>query len=163
MPTLHLSTRIKAPIERVFDLSRSIDAHIASTSPTKEKAIAGKTSGLIELGERVTWEAFHLPVKQSLCVEITQMESPHSFTDELVSGPFHSMKHVHLFKGKGNFTFMDDEFHYSTGRGIFGQFIENSFLSAYLRRFLRDRNTALKEFAEGEQWREFLPNESLDH
>ncbi len=50
MPLIELSTGIRAPIERVFDLARSIDAHVASTGQTRERAVAGRTSGLIELG-----------------------------------------------------------------------------------------------------------------
>jgi hypothetical protein len=60
MPKIELHTEIDAPIERVFDLARSIDLHMLSTSHTNEKAIAGKTSGLIGLGEWVTWRAKHL-------------------------------------------------------------------------------------------------------
>ena len=59
MPKIELLTEINAPIEKVFDLSRSIDLHMGSTKQTGEKAIAGKTNGLIELGETVTWLAKH--------------------------------------------------------------------------------------------------------
>ena len=47
MPKIENKNGIKASIEIVFDLSRSIDLHILSTEQTNEKAIAGKTSGLI--------------------------------------------------------------------------------------------------------------------
>ena len=58
----------------VFDLSRSIDFHMESASKTQERAIEGKTCGLIELGETVTWEAVHFGVKQQLTTKITAME-----------------------------------------------------------------------------------------
>ena len=66
MPVIELTTYIEAPIERVFDLARSVDAHTASTSQSKERAVAGRTSGLIEQDETVTWEATHFGIKQSL-------------------------------------------------------------------------------------------------
>ena len=47
---IRLETQIDAPQERVFDLARSIDAHLASTEGTRERAIGGRTSGLIEMG-----------------------------------------------------------------------------------------------------------------
>ena len=50
MPKIELATYTKAPQEVVFDWSRSIDLHIESTAQTHEKAVAGKTSGLISLG-----------------------------------------------------------------------------------------------------------------
>ena len=74
MALIQLTTRIAAPAERVFDLARSIDAHMASTSQSGEKAIAGRTSGLIEEGETVTWEAKHFGVKQRLKVKMTKVE-----------------------------------------------------------------------------------------
>ena len=51
MPTINLTTEINAPIEICFDLSRSIDLHKQSMEHTKEEAIAGRTSGLIEDGD----------------------------------------------------------------------------------------------------------------
>lgn len=54
MPVIHLSTFIKAPVERVFDLTCRIDLHKISTSYSKEEAIAGTITGLIELNDTVT-------------------------------------------------------------------------------------------------------------
>ena len=56
MPLVRLETLIHAPIDRCFDLSRDIDLHIRSTEGTEEIAVAGVTTGLIGLGEEVTWE-----------------------------------------------------------------------------------------------------------
>ena len=59
MPLIHLTTFIAAPIERVFDLSRSIDLHKKSMAHTNEQAVAGTTTGLIEFRKR-------LPGKQNI-------------------------------------------------------------------------------------------------
>lgn len=59
MPVIYLEPFIDAPIEKCFDLARSIDLHMESTKHTGETAIAGKTSGIIELNETVTWRAKH--------------------------------------------------------------------------------------------------------
>jgi hypothetical protein len=66
VPVIELNTTIAAPIERVFDLSRSIDLHANSASGTSEQAIAGVTSGLIEIGQEVTWRARHFGIWQTL-------------------------------------------------------------------------------------------------
>ena len=42
-----IAAKIDVPIERVFDLARCIDLHTESMSDSKEKAVAGKTKGLI--------------------------------------------------------------------------------------------------------------------
>ena len=88
MPVIQLETKIDSPPDRVFDLARSIDAHMASTEGTNERAIGGRTSGLIEIGETVTWEARHFGVRQRLTVRVTSFDRPHSFSDEMISGAY---------------------------------------------------------------------------
>lgn len=150
MPLIQLTTNIKAPLQVVFDLSRSIDFHQKSASKTKEKAIDGRTSGLIELGETVTWEAVHFGIKQQLTTKITAMNSPHSFTDEMVKGVFKRIKHEHLFTEVNGVTTMVDLFYFKAPFGIFGKIAEQLVLKKYMTNFLRVRNTAIKEAAEKE-------------
>ena len=100
MPTIDLKTEIKAKIEICFDLSCSIDLHTLSTSKTNEKAIDGRTSGLIVLDDFITWEATHFGVRQQLTSKITQFEKPFHFRDEQVKGAFKSMVHNHYFEEK---------------------------------------------------------------
>ena len=66
MPLIEVETVIKADIKTCFDLARNIDVHQASLNYSGEKAIAGKMSGLIGLGEWVSWEAKHLGFVQYL-------------------------------------------------------------------------------------------------
>ena len=108
MPTIHLTTFIAAPVERVFDLSRSIDVHKKSLAHTNEQAVAGTVSGLIKQDETVTWKAKHLGKMRFLKVKISSMMAPQSFTDELVEGDFKEMKHEHHFKAIKNGTLMID-------------------------------------------------------
>ncbi|BAO77479.1 SRPBCC family protein [Winogradskyella sp. PG-2] len=82
MPTIEIKTLIKADLKTCFDLSRNIDFHQESLVHLNEKAIAGKTSGLIELDEWVTWEAKHFGITQKLTSKIAVFESPNYFVDE---------------------------------------------------------------------------------
>ncbi len=157
MPLIQLETKIEAPLERVFDLARSIDAHMASTGGTQEKAVAGRTSGLIELGETVTWEARHFGVRQQLTVRITAFDRPHFFADEMISGAFATMRHAHRFLPDNSGTLMRDEFHFSAPLGYLGWIAERLFLTRYMTRFLRVRGQVLKELAESEDWKRYLP------
>ena len=100
---------IRAPIERGFDLSRSVDVHVASTAATKERAIGGVNSGLLKFGDRVVWEAVYFGIRQKLEVEITEMTSPISFTDAQAKGNFRHFTHTHRFETKGDETLMTDE------------------------------------------------------
>jgi len=156
MASIELETQIDAPIERVFDLARSIDAHMASTEGSNERAVAGRTTGLIEDGETVTWEAKHFGVKQRLSVRVTRFERPHLFGDEMISGAFSSMHHTHRFTKSGEGTLMKDEFHFTAPFGIFGRLAECLFLTSYMRRFLTKRASELKSMAESEEWRSYL-------
>ena len=148
MPIIELNTEIDAPIERVFDLARSIDLHMLSTSHTNEKAIAGKTSGLIGLGEWVTWRAKHLGFYQSITSKITAFQAPNYFSDEMISGIFKSFKHEHLFKENNGITIMTDVFDYVAPYGILGNLADVIFLKRYMTSFLMKKNSKLKEVAE---------------
>ena len=156
MPTIHLTTFVAAPPERVFDLARSIDLHRKSMAHTAEEAIAGTTSGLIGLDETVTWRAKHLMKNRILKSRITKMERPLSFTDEMVTGDFKSMRHEHHFKRIDNGTLMIDLLHFETPYGGLGRLVNQLYLTRYLRNLLETRNHSIKEYAESEKWKFIL-------
>ncbi len=156
MTFIHLTTVIHAPIERCFDLARSIDVHQRSTASTREKAIAGRTTGLIGQGETVTWEAYHLFMQRQLTVIITDMSRPHFFRDEMLAGTFASMHHEHLFREENSSTVMEDRFFYETPFGIAGTLFDRLILKTYMTKFLVERNRVLKEYAESDEWKKYL-------
>lgn len=151
MPVLKLSTVIDAPIELVFDLSRSVDLHKISTVRTKEEAVAGKISGLLGMGDSVTWKARHFGVTQLLTSKITAFKSPHYFVDEMVSGAFKRFKHEHIFTTESNTTIMTDIFDYTSPYGYIGFMADALFLKRYMTAFLAERNAIVKVFAEDKQ------------
>src|SRR5579885_574846 len=144
MSLIQLTTIIDAPIEICFDLARSVDAHMVSTAHTKEKAIAGRTSGLFELGDTITWQAVHFGITQKLSVQITEMQEPFYFKDEMTKGIFASMKHKHYFETENGTTKMTDEFFFKAPLGILGRLAEKLFLEKYMRQLLVRRNEILK-------------------
>jgi len=81
MTTINLTTKIKAPIQTVFDASRNIDIHQLSASKSNEKAIAGVTFGLIYLNETVTWRAKHFGFYLTHKSRITAMTLYEYFID----------------------------------------------------------------------------------
>jgi len=148
MTIINLLTEIRAPISQCFDLARSVDIHLLSAAKTNERAIAGRTSGLCELGDTVTWEATHFGVKQKLTVEITRFERPHSFEDRMVRGAFRSMKHEHRFEEQNGITVMSDKFEYEVPLGFLGIVFDGLILKGYMMRFLMKRNDFIKSIAE---------------
>ncbi len=152
MPTIHLTTFIAAPVERVFDLARSIDLHKKSMVSSDEQAVAGTTNGLIELNETVTWKAKHLYKTRILKSKISAMRRPESFVDEMVEGDFKSLRHEHHFKAIENGTLLIDLFSFETPYGALGKIVNNFFLVNYMKKLLDLRNKAIKEYAESDKW-----------
>src|SRR5882757_10828199 len=156
MPTIHLTTFVAAPQDRVFDLARSIDLHRKSMAHTQEQAIAGTTSGLIGLDETVTWKAKHFLKTRILKSKITAMNRPLSFTDEMMDGDFKSLRHEHHFKAIDNGTLLIDLFSFEAPYGQLGRIANQFFLTRYLKNLLEFRNTMIKEYAESEKWKSIL-------
>ena len=157
MPVIELSTQIAAPVDRVFDLARSIDLHVASTGKSGERAVAGVTSGLIGLGQEVTWSARHLGVRQRLTVRITAFDRPTYFADTMLRGAFRRMDHQHHFEPTADGTLMRDVFTFESPLGPLGRVADWLFLKRYMRSFLVDRNLVLKATAESTVWQRYLP------
>ena len=147
---------VRAPKDRVFDLARSIDAHIDSTGGTGERAVAGVTRGLIGLNETVTWEARHLGVRQRLTVRITAMDRPDHFQDVMVAGAFHSMTHDHHFAEHPEGTLMTDRFEFRAPLGVLGWLAERLFFEDYMKRLLTQRNEVLRQLSESGDWARYL-------
>lgn len=156
MSTLHLSTRIRAPIERCFDLARSVDVHIASTAATRERVVGGVMRGLMELGDEVTWRARHLGVEQELTARITAFNRPTHFRDSMVRGAFRRFDHDHRFAQDGDVTTMIDLFDFDAPLGVLGIIADRLFLADYMRRFLDERAQVIKRVAESDEWRRYL-------
>jgi ligand-binding SRPBCC domain-containing protein len=147
-----LQTVIAAPPERCFDLSLSVEIHLASTATTGERVISGPKSGVLELGDTVTWEARHLGRRRRLTVKVTAYERPRMFRDEMLSGPFRRMRHDHWFEQHEDGTRMRDEFEFASALAPFDALI----LKPYLRRFLLTRNDTIRRVAEGTDWLRYL-------
>jgi ligand-binding SRPBCC domain-containing protein len=157
MAIIELAIEIQAPIERVFDLSRSIELHVDTTSRTGERAIGGVTTGLIGPEQQVTWRARHFGIRQELTSRITAFARPHHFRDSMVRGAFRRLDHDHFFEQRGETTIMRDRFDFESPLGMFGRIADSLVLTAYLKSFLVERNQRIKTVAESDQWRRFLP------
>lgn len=148
MPQIEVKTTIFANVTTCFDLARNIDIHQESMMNSEEKAIAGKISGHINLGEWVSWEAKHFGIVQHLTSRITEFDSPNYFVDEMVYGAFKSFRHKHIFQSIGDATLMIDEFHFKSPYGLLGHLANQLFLKRYMTNLLKTRGNYIKEKAE---------------
>ena len=159
MVELDVTTRIRAPIDRCFDLARSVEVHLAGNVHFGESAVAtgGVTSGLIGLGQQVTWRARHLGIRQNLTSEITAMERPTYFQDTMIRGAFNSMQHDHYFRAvSATETEMRDVFRFAAPLGVLGRIAELALLRRYMRALLIERNIVIQQIAESTEWRRYL-------
>jgi len=138
--TLHMSREV------AFDRSLDIDLHQASMARSRERAVAGVTTGLIGPGEQVTWRAWHFGLPFRMTSRIVAYERPRSFTDEQVHGPFRSFRHVHRFEpaADGEGALMVDEIEFVAPFGPLGRMAE-AVLGPYLRRLIESRNAHIAD------------------
>jgi ligand-binding SRPBCC domain-containing protein len=156
LQTIELETLIAAPARRCFFLSLNIDLHVQSTAGTKERAVAGVTTGLIGDGQSVTWRGRHFGMMLQHTSKITQYKPPTFFQDVMTAGLFKSFEHDHRFQEQDGATVMKDELRFSAPFGIFGLTAERLVLRNYLTHFLLERNEFVKQIAESERWRNYL-------
>ena len=153
MPVIEISTHIAAPLERCFQLSLSVDVHTLSTAHTGEKAVAGLTSGIMQLGDFVTWRAKHFGIWQELTSKITEYQYPTYFCDEMQKGAFKSFHHEHHFSVEENYTLVKDVFSFRSPFGLLGKMANVLVLEKYMKQFLLQRNQAIKSIAESDEWK----------
>ena len=163
MIELFETTLVDGPVERTFDLARSIDVHLLGNVHFGEAATAGTRTGLIGMGQSVTWRARHLGVRQSLTSAITAFEPPFYFQDTMLRGAFRSMQHDHYFlqlpvnAGEAPRTEMRDVFRFAAPLGGLGLLAERTVLRGYMRTLLQERNRVIQGVASSGEWRRYVP------
>lgn len=149
MTKITLSIDIDAPIEEVFDLARDAAFHVETARKSGERIVAGRSRGLFELGDCVTFEARHLGVRQRLSAEIVAMEAPRFFADEMTRGVFKSLRHEHRFETlSSGQTRMTDVITWRSPLGFLGLVADAVAVKRHLRGFLISRGAQIKARAE---------------
>jgi ligand-binding SRPBCC domain-containing protein len=142
---IRLETVIAAPVGDCFKLSLSVDAHTASMGPSRERAIGGVTSGVMKLGDTVTWSARHFGIAFRMTAAITEFHYPSRFVDEQLHGPFQRWWHEHTFtEAADGRTVMTDVVEFESPLGPLGWLADRLVLDGYMPHLLRQRNTWLK-------------------
>lgn len=138
-------TTSSRPAAEMFDRARDIDLHRASQAGTRERAVGGVVTGLIGLGDDVTWRARHFGLPLTLTSAVTAFDRPRSFVDEQTRGPFREFRHEHRFVPDGAGSLMTDIIMFSAPLGALGRVAEQLVLARYLRRLIEERGRFLAE------------------
>ena len=147
MARIDLTTEIAAPPQLCFDLSRDVDFH-ASVAALRHRPVAGVTSGRLEVGESVTWEARQFGLLMHMTSKIVAMEPPNGFTDEMQKGPFGRWRHSHTFTDSPRGTLMRDVIDFASPLGPLGALVDRLYMRRHMERFLVGLNAQLQLTAE---------------
>ena len=156
MPSIHLTTFIAAPVERVYDLSRHVALYRLLFQNRKESFSSGAAGSLLTRNETVSIVVKHAGKSRMMMIKITDLKRPQSFTEVQVKGDLENFKHEHHFKPVDNGTILIDMIDFEGPRDVIGKLIGRFYLKDYLERFLQKRNTLIQQYAESEKWRAVL-------
>jgi hypothetical protein len=157
MDTIRSAIWINAPVERCFLLALSVDLHVASAR-SLQKAVKGVTTGLIGLGESVTFEGHDLTGDGPHTSVIDELRACTYFREVMVTGNFRYFVHEHHFATMDDGTRMRDEIRFSASWGHLGRVLARRRIKA----FLKQRNSVIKRVAESDEWRKYLEDGRVD-
>lgn len=137
------TTRLPVPPADAFDLSLDVDFHLQSMADSDESIEGGIDSGVMQLGDDVTWRARHFGIWWTMTSVITEFDRPHCFVDEQRRGPFRRFHHEHRFDAVDGGTSMRDVIEFSAPLGPLGRIAERLVLEKYLPKLIDRRNDEL--------------------
>lgn len=153
MSSIHLTTFIKAPVERVFDLCRNTTVYKKALEGRKESVVAGTTGILVNAGDTITLSAKHLGKTRMITARVIEMNIPEKFVEEQIKGDLKSFRHEHHFKSVENGTLVIDLVEMEEPRDAIGSVLGKLFMKKYFETLLNKRNALVKLYAESEKWR----------
>lgn len=153
MASIHLTTFIKAPVERVFDLCRNTTVYKKALEGRKENLSAGAAGILVNTGDTITLSAKHLGKTRAIKARVMEMNIPEKFVEEQVKGDLKSFRHEHYFKAVENGTLVIDIVEMEEPRDLLGGMLGRVFMKKYFETLLNKRNALIKLYAESEKWR----------
>ena len=163
MNKIEFNTHIKAPVDRCFDLARSIEFHKISVKPIQEESVAGCTKGLIGYNQHALLQSkvkgFHFSTE----LKLTKFTPPFFMSYDIMDSNFESIIHDYYFYDISEETVMINHFYYKPKWGILGEILNFLFLEKYLTRIIEKRNDLLRDFAENNKWQDVLPTRNLSY
>jgi ligand-binding SRPBCC domain-containing protein len=141
-----VETFIEAPPQLCFDLARNAEIHAESAAFSGERLVPpGKLTGTFELGDLIAFEGRHFGLRQRFVAQITSVRPPHEFTDQMVKGIFHSLRHVHEFHPADGGTLMRDVLEWSAPLGLI---TDPLFFRRHMTWFVTTKQNNLKRIIE---------------
>jgi len=161
MPIIRWETAVQAPPERCFDLARSVDLHVDSSTEIAARAVAGRCAGLSENGDATVWSARFLGLRFAMETRVEDFWRPTGFRDVMTHGHRRRIAHLYRFGPlpEGG-CLMSDGLRVEAPLPVPGQIAERVYLVGRMRHLVRRRLEHIKAVAEGDGWRTYLGNRS---
>ena len=155
MPRIHLTSCIHAPVERVFDLSRSTSVHKAVLRTYRNGRLDGATDGIIGLQDKLTFSLTFMGRQRVVVTRIEEITPPTEMTSSLVKGrgSFDSLRHEQHFKSISNGTLLIDLLDYEVAYGGLGRILDKLLIKKFLKKYLEQKNGVIKQYAESDKWK----------
>lgn len=147
------STVIRAPIERCFRLSTSIEI---VQLELKMRPVRGRTSGLVAGGDTIRWQGWQLGLPQFHESLIEEFRPYGFFRDRMIAGRFAHFEHDHRLVETQEGVRLSDELRFSMRWGWPGALVGRWLMIPHIRGLLRRRFALIKSLAEGDGWRRYL-------
>ncbi|AFL90582.1 hypothetical protein Terro_4385 [Terriglobus roseus DSM 18391] len=156
--TLRDTAVVKAPIDRCFQLTCCI---ALVREELGMKPVTGRTEGLVQHGDEVRWEGWQLGLKHYHVTGISGYERPVFMQDSMLDGRFRTFQHDHHLRELPNDagTELQDEVRFSLPFGFVGRLVARYVMVPHILRLLRSRFARIRRIAEGDAWRQYLPDE----
>lgn len=150
MQVIELTTEIRAPIARCFELSLNIDLETEAGRPYGLRAIEGRTSGMIGAGEQVTWRAKQFGFWVTHTSVISNYREPEFFEDTMIQGAFSFFCHQHSFRSIWDecTAAMHDHLMFAMPFGPIRSLLETTLIRKRVVALLHARNALIKKMAE---------------
>jgi ligand-binding SRPBCC domain-containing protein len=153
MPSIHLTSFITAPRERVYDLTRNISVYKKLFDKRKEEFKYSSTSRLLENGESIVIVAKHLGKRRAVSLQLSDVDKSNSFRFTMSKGDLTNYSHLHHFKSADNGTFLIDMVEFGCPVDFTGRLLGRFYFRKYLETLMHERNAIIKDFAETEKWK----------
>ena len=157
MIVIRHEVNVHAPAGRCFDLARSVDLHVDSSTEIGALAVGGRQRGLSEDSDTTTWSARFFGMRFRMTTRIEKFSPPAGFRDVLVHGLLRQFAHVYRFvpTPDGGCT-VSDELTVAAPLGPLGWLVERLYLTRRMGHLVSRRLAHIKRVAENGDWRNYL-------
>lgn len=153
MAEIHCTSFIKAPVERVFDLCRSMEMLKVYLRDQGAQLLAGKVNGLLAPNDVFTLKGKHYKRDRFFRLKIKEVNPHTHLASEIVAGDLKYFDHGIFFKQAENGTIIIDKINFKSKFGIVSNLIDQYYIKPKFEKMIAGRNDLISKYAESGKWK----------